>query len=470
MLRDFQPPPIKWSLLAQAGGLATAAGVMFSVQTMEPLLPQARPSHPTNITNPLQIAQADRQSTQLAAPITIDLTVDPARTAPAKLSTAEQAMAQSAWRYFAANWNAKTGLVNGTDRLPVTSLDDISSSLAALVSAKELALIDNAEFDTKLKPLLHSLETLPLYQDELPGRLYQTTTLQPLAVHPQTGQGATGWSAIGIGRLARWLKIVGARYPQYQPQTAAVWERWQVDLLVRDGQMMGAVVQQENEQIYQQGRLGFESYAAYGLSLWGVPVPAALQPEKSMQITSVYGQPVPHDRRSNQFDNDASVTSDPYILDGIETGFRALPRSFAEAVLRSQMARYQTTQQLTAVANDATDRAPFRLHNSVIANQQPWATYAGTQRYDDFRQLSAKAAIGWFVLYPNDYTRQLVEFVQTELVSDRGWHSGYYETLRQPNQALSADTNGMILASLLYRQVNQPLMDWAGVSAPAVGK
>jgi hypothetical protein len=465
MSRDFQPLPIKWSLIAQIGGVATAIALMLGAQALEAWLAPTRSTSRQTPVNSTEVSQADRQSKQTAS-LNIDLKINPALAATGQLSPQEQAMAKSAWQYFAANWNVGTGLVNGLDQLPVTSIDDVSASLGALVSAKELALIDDQEFDTKLKRLLQTLKTLPLYNDELPARLYQTTTLKPVAVHPRTGKSETGWSAVSIGRLARWLKIVGARYPNYQPETAAIWNHWQVNSLVQDGQLMGAIVQSGQEQIYQQGRLGYESYAAYGLHLWGLPVQTALKPETSMMVTSVYGQAIPHDRRANQFDNDASVTSDPYILDGIETGFRALPRSFAESVLRSQMARFQTTQQITAVATEWSDRAPFILHNTVIANQQPWATYSGSQRYDDFRQVSTKAAIGWFVLYPNDYTQHLVEFVQSQLVSDRGWQSGFYETLQQPNQTLSADTNGVILASLLYRKVNQPLIDWAGVPAP----
>jgi Protein of unknown function (DUF3131) len=467
MSRDFQPLPVKWSLIAQVGGLVTAIALMFGAQALEAWIAPTRSARlsPQTSVNPTQVSQFDRESNSPSA-LKIDLKADPAMTSTGQLSAQEQAMAKSAWQYFAANWNGTTGLVNGLDRLPVTSIDDVSSGLAALVSVRELALIDDQEFDTKLRRLFQTLKTLPLYHDELPARLYQTTTLKPVAIHPRTGQAETGWSAISIGRLARWLKIVGSRYPQYQPDTLAIWQQWQVNSLVQEGQLMGAIVQSGQEQIYQQGRLGYESYAAYGLQLWGLPVQAALKPETSMMVTSVYGQPIPHDRRPNQFDNDASVTSEPYIMDGIETGFRALPRSFAEAVLRSQMARFQTTQQLTAVATEASDRAPFILHNTVIANQRPWATYSGSQRYDDFRQLSTKAAIGWFVLYPNDYTQRLVQVVQSDLGSDRGWKNGFYETLRQPNQTLSADTNGLILASLLYRKVNQPLMDWAGVPAP----
>ncbi|MBE9029800.1 DUF3131 domain-containing protein [filamentous cyanobacterium LEGE 11480] len=470
MFGDFQSPPMKWLLLTQIGGFATAGGLVWALQTWDQqLTPQpivASVNQAFAQVRPAQIAQWDQASLQQPQQPPMLLEAD-SRIGPDQiqgpLSASEQAMAQRAWRYFDANWQESTGLVNRVDRIAVTSLHDMATSLAALVSARELALISDRIFQHKLKRLLQTLATLPLYNGELPHRLYHTQTALPLAKHPRTGQSSTGWSAIDIGRLARWLKIVGARYPQFKPQTEAIWQRWQVSLLTRNGQLMASQIRHGREQLYQQGRLGYETYAAYGLRLWGLPVDVALQPQKYMTISHVYGQPVPTDRRRRNFDNDVSVNSDPYILDGIETGFQALPRSLAEAVLRAQMARFEKTQQLTAVATDAIDRAPFRLTNTVIADQKPWSTYAGSQQYADFRFLSTKAAVGWYVLYPNHYTRRLVEFVQSELGGEQGWQSGFYETLRQPNQALSADTNGVILASLLYRKVDQPLMDWAGI-------
>ncbi len=481
MSQDFQSPPLKWQLLSQVGGVTIAASLIGLLQLSETHLKHyfERPSTQESsiISNAFsnvsatQLQQWDQQSLNTPAEPPIDLAINPTLRPQGQLSTTERAIAQKAWQYFVNNWNESTGLVNSHDRIAATSLDDITNSLAAIVSARELGLIPESEFKTKLNKTLKTLKTLPLYNDELPHRWYHSTTTQPLPKHPQTGESTSGWSAIAIGRLARWLKIIATRYPTYQPQTTAIWDRWQVDLLTQNGHLQAAQVKEGEEQRYQQGRLGEESYAAYGLHLWGLPVQRALQIEPNMVIRHLYGQPLPHDRRRPNFDNTVSDSSTPYILDGIETGFRALPQSYAEAILRVQMARFQKTQQLTAVASDAIDQAPFTLQNTVLTHQTPWASQQGTQAHPDLRFVSSKAAIGWFVLCPSPYTQRLFELVQTELVQTQppnvgGLPSGFYERLRKPNQALSADTNGMILTSLLYRQVNQPLMDWAGIKPP----
>ena len=35
---------------------------------------------------------------------------------------------------------------------------------------------------------------------------------------------------------------------------------------------------------------------------------------------------------------------------------------------------------------------------------------------------------------------------------DKGWFSGWYEVLDEPNKAITANTNGIILETLAYRQ------------------
>ena len=98
-------------------------------------------------------------------------------------------------------------------------------------------------------------------------------------------------------------------------------------------------------------------------------------------------------------------------------------------------------------------------------NGNAWATITDTRETrNDLRFLSAKAAIGWHVLYNSAYTQKLFGFVTTNLKTDLGWYNGFYEALGEPNKALTANNNGVILESLLYKKVGQPLSVWAGIS------
>lgn len=424
----------------------------------------------TPSTSLVEIANLDAQSTQLldkgmsSKPSEIkSQNADKAR----MLTEQELQTARLAWKYFQRNWNNKTGLINSADGFASVTLWDQTAAIAAIVSAKELDLISNAEFNAKMNSMLKTLATLPLYKNELPNKVYNTKTLLPVDYGELNQRKEIGWSAIDLGRMALWLKIVGSKYPQLRSPTEAVWRHWKVKRLVNNGQLYGTAIAQGKEQYNQEGRLGYENYAAYGLKLWGLEVKQALDTESSVAFVNLYGQEVPYDQRDYKTSGANNyVLSEPYILDGIETGFQALPKAYADRVLAAQEARYQATKQLTAITEDNLDRAPYFVYNTLFVNGKSWATITDTrQNRNNLRFLSAKAAIGWHVLYNTAYTHQLFEFVQANLKSEAGWYGGFYESLNQPNRSLTANNNGVILESLLYQKVGQPLTVWAGIQS-----
>ena len=455
MLNDFEMPsrPLLW--LSQVGGVVTAIAMILSLRSWIATT-QPKPLE-IAVLSPTEISKLDAASIDPANPATaIDLTP-----LPIEFSPMDQAIGQKAWRYFQQNWNAKTGFVNSTTDKESITMSDTAITLAAIVSAKELNIIEDKEFTEKMSLLLKTLTKLPLYKNQLPNKFYNAKTGDMIGSEQSNTVQESGWSALDLGRLARWLKIVGDRYPQFRSQTQTIWQSWQVESLTRKGQIYQANLVQGEEQYKPQGRQGTEAYAAYGFKLWGLSVDQSLNVNTHRSWVQIYGQKVPVDSRPALDSNANEGATDPYFLDGIESGFQALPKSDADRILSAQIARYQATHQLTAVAQDHLDRSPGVLNNTLYANQQPWASVANQQSYPDFRGLSAKASIAWDVLYHTNYTQSLVSFVKTNLESDRGWYSGYYEVLKQPNQALTAETNGVILESLLYRKVKKPLLQWA---------
>jgi hypothetical protein len=472
---DFQPPPKGLSILASVGGVVTAviaiAGLNFcSRQLSQTTQTTEIPSAANVATSSDKVAKLDATSVVLpgtAIPANEVTTSKTPYVAPGvgKLNAVEMATARQAWLYFQRNWNDKTGLVNSVDGFASVTLWDQAAAIAALVSARELNIIPAAEFEVKMTKMLQTLARMPLYKGELPNKVYNAKTLLPVNYGQLDKREEIGWSAIDLGRMALWLKIVEAKYPKMRSPVQAVWKHWQVKRLTKNGQMYGTAAVQGKEQYNQEGRLGYENYAAYGLKLWGLDVKQALEYRSNTAFVNLYGQGIPYDRRdaSNSGANNY-VLSEPFILDGIETGFQALPKAYADRILAAQQARYQATNQLTAVTEDNLDRPPYFVYNSLFVNGKPWTAITDTQeQHNNLRFLSTKAAIGWNVLYNSDYTRQLFDFVQTNLKSQHGWYNGYYESLRQPNKSLTANNNGVILESLLYKQVGKPLIIWAGV-------
>ena len=478
MNSDFEPPPKGLSLLTVVGGVVTAVVAIAGLEFLSSHLsktasipePKASTSQTSASDGATTLAKLDDQSMKLPG-----LAVSPKEIAETKtpyvapgvgeLTPEEMAMARQAWQYFEHNWNDETGLVNSADKFPSVTMWDQAAAIAALVSAKELNIVPEAEFNAKMKRMLKTLATMPLYKGELPNKVYNAKTLVPVNYGQLDKREEIGWSALDLGRLAMWLKIVGAKYPQLQRQTEAVWKHWRVGRLTKDGQMYGTAVVKGKEQLNQEGRLGYENYAAYGLKLWGLDVEKALNSQSNVTFVNLYGQGVPYDKRDAKTSGANNyVLSEPYILDGIETGFQSLPKAYADRILAAQEARYQATKQLTAVTEDNLDRAPYFVYNTLFVNGQPWAAITDTgEKHNDLRFLSAKAALGWHVLYNTPYTRQLSDFVQANLKTDKGWYNGFYESLKQPNKSLTANNNGVMLESLLYKKIGKPFTAWAGV-------
>ncbi len=479
MSSDFKPPPLKWSMLSAVGGVLTVVVAIAGLENLSVYLHQTEASLAarSKVTpakdggmNPEEklVINLDAQSMGgSGTPVPLAETIAREYSEVIVLTPTEMSVARQAWAYFQKNWQQKTGLVNSVSGFESVTMWDQAAAITALVSARELDLVSAQEFQTKMQQTLKTLATMPLYKGQLPNKVYNSKTLIPVSYGQLTKPQEIGWSAIDLGRMSIWLKIVGSKYPQFKNQTEAVWKYWQVERLVKDGQMFGTAVTNGKEEYNQEGRLGYENYAAYGLKLWGLDVHKALDTQTNTAFVSIYGQGVPYDRRD--FDNSGAnnyVLSEPYILDGMETGFQSLPKAYADRVLAAQEARYKATNQLTAVTEDNLDRAPYFVYNSLFVNGKPWANITDKrQNHPELKFLSAKAAIGWHVLYNTEYTQQLFNFVQTNLKADGGWYNGYYEGLKEPNRAQTANNNGVILQSLLYKKVGKPLIVWAGVKA-----
>ena len=370
----------------------------------------------------------------------------------------QTSLATNAWRYFTAN-RLPTGLVASADKFPATTMWDVGSQLAGMTAAHELELLPTDEFDRWMNQTLTSLAKLPLYQQELPNKAYNASTLIPVAYGKLNRPQEIGFSALDLGRLVRWLDIVAARYPQHAAAAHAVMAEWKLTRLTKTGQLMGTELKDGKESWNQEGRLGYEQYSAYGLAKLGLKVDTALDPKAEMATAKVYGVDVPIDRRTTYHNY---VTSDPYVLDGLESGFKALPLSYAGRVLQAQQRRYLATNQMTAWTEDNVDKAPWFVYNTVYVNGETWKSVDPTGHdASKLRGSSTKAAIGWHMLFRTNYTSRVYQGMRWLADPSKGVFAGYYEETQQPNRSLTLNTNGIVLESLLYAKVGKPLEEWA---------
>lgn len=423
--------PIVWIL---AVIVAFAAVAWIERESGKELVARTRPAAPAQVTLPA--------STDLPAP-----------PAPRALTPEEQQWARTAWAYFEQNVEPSTGLARSVDGFPGATLWDSGSYLLALLAAHDLGLIDKRGFDLRMAKALATIDQLPLHAGKLPNKSYDVASLKMTDYRNQPSATGIGWSATDLGRLLVPLQALVWQHPVHTPAVRRLLARWDLGAVVHDGQLSGMRAGGEGApQAVQEGRLGYEQYAARGFLLLGADVAAAADWRAHLQLVDVEGVSVcADDRDAQRFGAPGFVTSEPYLLEGLEYGWSGAGRECAWRAYRAQEARFRRTQVPTAVSEDHVDRAPYFVYNTVWAAGRPWATItdAGADAAP-LRTLSVKAAFGWHALLRTGYTANLVQQVAALQDPQRGWFAGRYEEGGQPNKALTANTNAVVLESLAY--------------------
>lgn len=184
------------------------------------------------------------------------------------LTPQERSWAQIARRYVENNTQPQTGTVNGSDKQPRATLWQMGDTLIALLAARELGLVKEAEFDARLTPLLGTLNRLTLTDGGSPGRLYSTQTATPVDFSGKPA--ASGWSAKDMARLMLALRLTAERAPQYGEYIDKIILRWNFcPVIDKDGELWSASLQNGQRTIREELRLGDSEYAASAFRLWG---------------------------------------------------------------------------------------------------------------------------------------------------------------------------------------------------------
>jgi uncharacterized protein DUF3131 len=427
--------------LAFLVGLAAALTIMWQVRDTTS---QARSRQAASIDLVDQLQLHDRLPARARQPLT----------------DRELAQARTAWRYFENNYVAETGLVNAADHYPSATLWDLGSYMMAILAARDLGVIAPELARDRLARLLETLAGLPLVEG-LPNKAYNTRTIAMVAYDNSDAPEGIGWSAIDIARLSVPLTITVWRDPDLTPQVRAVLGAWSLGQLVQAGRLQGAVRRKTGAFTkVQEGRLGYEQYAAQAISLLGLDAEKAIRWDLEAAVTSVSGQRIAYDARLPlaYAGTHNAVVSEPFLLAALELGLGETSGAITETVYRAQRAHASETGRLVAVSEDNIDRAPYFVYNSVLNGGKPWVAFTpdGSDASAD-RALSTKAAFGWGHLYRDGYADQLLARVAELADPARGFYSGVYDADGKTNTVLTANTNGLILEVLWY-ETRGPLL------------
>lgn len=365
-------------------------------------------------------------------------------------------IAKIAWKYFENNYQPKTGFVNAANSYPSTSMWDTGSSLAATIAARDLELITQKQFDDRIMALLITLNTMKLFNDEAPNKAYNTMTGEMVDYTNKSSPDGIGVSSLDLARLVQWLNILTCKQPKYQIFAQRVIARWNFCRLIKDGQMYGLDKAHSKQiQVLQEGRLGYEQYGGKVFARLGFDQTISKSYINKYASTSeIYGIPITHDSRDAiKYGAHNYVVTESYVMDAMENGIDSENASLIDNIYKVQQKRWERTGQITAVTEDNIDRDPYFVYNTIFVNGGQWNAITDTGvNMNKLKSISTKAAISMAILKPNDYySKVLMNSVRSAYDADAGWYSGVYESGIGYNKAITANTNGVILQSMLYK-------------------
>lgn len=359
--------------------------------------------------------------------------------------------AQAAWAYVERESQPATGLVNSVTQYPYSTVWDMASGLAALYSAHELGLVEEAEYDRRMRLSLRTLRTLRLYEGVAFNKNYSTRTgrIAGRNDREQASQRGYGWSVTDIGRLLVWLRIIADNQPQYAAEAEAIARRLDYSRLVADGYLWGEDLDRRGKpRRYMEGMIPYEQYAAAGFAMWGHRAEKALSLAENATPTEVMGIQLVDDRRGH-----GRLTSEPLVMAGLELGWEPQMRQLAVGALAAQEARWRRTGQVTVASEDAIPQRPYYFYYyTIYSNGRAFGidVMNPRARLNGPRWVSAKGAYAWHALLPSDYTRRAVGAVARARHPVRGWSSGVYERSGRSTGAENINTAAVILEAALF--------------------
>ncbi|EBA03778.1 hypothetical protein RB2150_04743 [Rhodobacterales bacterium HTCC2150] len=394
------------------------------------------------------------------------------------LTEREMRAAKVAWHYFEKFTQPTTGLANSVGNFPSTTMWDTASYISGLVSAYELCLIEKPEFDDRVFRLLTTFKGLKLFRGELPNKVYHTKTGAQVDYTNKPGE--VGFSALDIGRFLVWMRILKNRYPYLGNTIDSVLLKWDYsNAISSEGLLVGAYIDKKTKEIKyaQEGRLGYEEYAAKGFALWGFRPLLAHRAEPFL-TASIFGVAVPYDGRDPRiFHSQNYVVTESYLLDGLEFGFD-MPHGnsskdrmhsdgwraeFADRIYLVQEQRYTHTGFLTARSEHNVKGPPYFTYDTIFSDGYPWNTVTPRGDYaPDHSAVSAKAAMGLWSLWDTPYTDDLFEAIVELYNPENGMYEGLYEGGQGKIEIYTANINGIILGSLLHKVQGKLLTPYLG--------
>ncbi|WP_421903673.1 DUF3131 domain-containing protein [Maridesulfovibrio sp.] len=395
------------------------------------------------------------------------------------LTDKEQEIGRYAWQYFTRTVFPETGLPQGAVGSDTLTMDNVAGYLAALTCAKKIGVLEDIEFHERMTKLVTWLNQMQLNSLGVPNTFYSGRTGQSLNGVNQPGE--DGHSALDIGRLLIWMRIVRNEFPTHAAAIDRAVLRWNFRKLIdADGLIYGSYYRDGRLHPYREGRFGELQYAAKGFALWGFRVDASMNSDNTSLITinnillpfdNRYSHISPIPRPQGEPFQPGAITTTAALLDGMEFDWKIPshnaatedwkidPKSLqlARSIYVVQKSRYESKGLLTARAAHNLDRPPYFVIDSIFALGDPFVTMdkSGNPRPKQ-ACVSSGASFQLWAMFEGKYTDMLMDAVEPLFDQYGGWYAGFYEDGGAANKAISLNDNAVILESMAF-VLNGPL-------------
>ncbi|WP_419781876.1 DUF3131 domain-containing protein [Maridesulfovibrio sp.] len=356
--------------------------------------------------------------------------------------------ARIAWKYFQRNYQPATGLYNGLDLYPITTVWEIGTSLAALNAAHHLEILTDAEFKQRAGLMLQTVSSMDLYNNELPNKLYFADSARMVGEDQKPTSTGIGWNGTDIARLLLWLKKTAERQPEFKAATDKIFQRLRTERLVKDGNITSLSVYLNKEQLQKELGFGMPSYAAEIYKLWNLDAWKVRDYGPQLGFKKIIGINVPFNKSG------PGISSTPFTLMLMEMGRNDSEQDrMIRSIYEVQAARYRKTGKLTAAGIGRIDRSPWIAESTIVISggKKEWqcvSKYAETPL--PLFWASTATAYCWDALYNTAYTRKLVLELSPLHDKDKGFMAGKYDN-GEVNKAITLETNGLILEAAMYK-------------------
>jgi len=361
--------------------------------------------------------------------------------------------AEIAWQYFATKTpGARQGLVpaamwpegGALGRYNILTMWDAGSLILAYLSARSIGIIDEKEFDQRMRTVMTFLRNSTFRWGQLTLPNYRTQIVGGTTVEG-------GYDTTDTGRLLAALhildKVTNGAY-QAKQQVA----RWSLAGMVSKGQPYDI----KSSSRYEARCFNYVHYIARAYALWDIEIDTGF----SREIRA-------DDAASRQafIDHVASVgpiASEPHTNEAIELGHSARSRILADELYAAQKERFAETGRLTSVSEAPIDKQPWFTYQGYnldaeagprwpvdsVVTERKWAT---DQFAETFRMTSSKAAYLWLAERGDDYATKLRNFIAAKAPSGGfGYYAGIYESSGRAPRIMDVNTNAAVLESVAF--------------------